>query len=232
MMSSPATKCALLLAGLVLGLLPLSACGGSDSPSSKAPVSDRLAAAKKTLDETKGVTFALAADDLPSGVSGVLKASGELNHQPAFKGKITVVQSGLNLTVDVVGVDGKTYIKYGLWQDLDPAQYGAPEPGTLLDPADGLSSFLTSAKDTEAGKDTRDGKDISSTITGTLSGDVVSALIPTAVESGEFEATFTLNQDDTLTRIKLTGPFYSDADDVTYTVDFSDYGESTKITEP
>ena len=78
----------------------------------------------------------------------------------------------------------------------------------------------------------RDGEEVLSQIEGTVPGRAVRAVIPSASETADFDATFTLDDADRATRVVLTGPFYPDADDVTYTVDLEKYGVEKDITAP
>ena len=57
-----------------------------------------VAAAKKTLDETSGVTLALTTDDLPNGVTGITPADGTGVHPSAFEGTFKLSVSGLPRT--------------------------------------------------------------------------------------------------------------------------------------
>ena len=63
-----------------------------------------------------------------------------------------------------------------------------------------------------------------SSFTGTVPGEAVAEVIPSASPTRDFDATFTVTDDDELAKAVLTGPFYPKADDVTYTITFDDYG--------
>ena len=215
----------LLVAGLVSG------CGGPEK-STKSP-DQRLAAAQNFLEKTDGVEIALSTPQLPQGVQGILKAAGVGTKQPAFKGEISVVQNGLSVNVPVRAVGGDVYIQFGgSWRKIDPADFGAPDPADLFKVDGGLASLLSDVEGAKAGKDTRDGKRILSTITGKIPGSRVAEVIPSASADTSFDATFTLDDTDHLTKVALTGPFYPKADDVTYTIDFDNYGSSTIVTAP
>ncbi|MDF1603178.1 LppX_LprAFG lipoprotein [Nocardioides sp. YIM 152315] len=228
----------LLPAALVAGLLALSlsACGGDDGGEADRSPEEALAAAKQTLDDTSGVALTLSTDDLPDGVTGVEKAEGVGTHAPAFDGTITVVLSGQAFEVPVVAVDGKVHVQLPLttgWQDIDPAEYGAPDPAQLMSPDAGFSSLLDATEDLEAGESVRggeDNKEVLTEYTGTVSADVVKNVIPTA--TGDFDATYTITDDGELRSADLTGVFYEDADSMTYTVTFDDYGTEQDITAP
>ena len=233
----------LMAAPLVLGLAlgALTACtddskdGGDDDTASADKV---LAAAKKTLDDTSGVQIELSTKDLPSGVTGITSAEGTGVHPSAFEGTFKLSVSGLPADADVIAVDGKTYAKNSLllpdWTEIDPADYGAPDPAKLMDPDGGFSGLLASAEDVEAGDSVRggeDNKEILTEYTGTISSDAVEALIPTA--EGDFAFTYTISDDDELREAVLKGAFYgADEGDVTYTLTLDDYGTVKDITAP
>lgn len=219
---------AVLLATLLLG-----ACSGETE--SEATPQQRLAAAKATLDETPGVRVTLATENLPKGVDGLLGATGVGTHAPAFEGSIRVAASGFTADVDVVAVDGVVHAKLPFtteFVEVDPADYNAPDPAQLMATEGGLSSLLTAAQDVRAGKQVRDGEAVLSTFTGSLPGDAVSAIIPSAAAEAEYEARFTLDDSDRLDRVVMTGPFYPEAERVTYTVDFEQYGIEKQIQSP
>jgi len=195
----------------------------------------RLAAAKTALDETSGVQLQLAADALPQGVSGLVSAQGTATHDPAFDGTIKVSASGITADAEVVAVDGVVHAKLPFttkFVEIDPADYGAPDPAALMSTQDGLSSLLTAAQGVEEGKQVRDGDTVLSQIVGTVPGDAVRAVIPSASQDADFDATFTLDDANQATRVVLTGPFYPDAGDVTYTVDLEKYGVHKDIRAP
>ncbi|WP_051551797.1 LppX_LprAFG lipoprotein [Nocardioides sp. URHA0020] len=230
---------AALLAGALTAVL-LTACssdggGGGGSKSDPTP-EEVFAAAKKTLDETSGVNLTLSTDDLPDGVTGVEKAEGVGTHAPAFEGSITVVLSGQAFQVPVVAVDAKVYVQLPLttgYQDIDPAEYGAPDPAKLMSTDAGFSSLLPATTEVEKGESVRggaDNKEILTEYTGKVPGDVMKNVIPTA--AGEFDATYTINDDDELRSAELTGVFYQDSKPMTYTVTFEDYGTTKDITAP
>jgi lipoprotein LprG len=225
------TRALALIAATVLVLGGAAGCGGAKKSDKPAP--ERLAAAQKFLDQTDGVRIALSTPTLPQGVQGILKATGIGTKQPAFKGSITVVQNGLSVNVPVVSVDGTVQIQFGgSWQTIDPKKFGAPDPADLFTTDGGLATILTDVQGAKAGKDTREGKRILSTITGQVTGQRVSSIIPSASSTKNFPATFTLDDTDHLTKVVLKGPFYPKAADVTYTITFSDYGSSTIVTAP
>ncbi|GAA4365991.1 LppX_LprAFG lipoprotein [Nocardioides caricicola] len=225
------------LAAAALVVLPLTACsddsagaGGDQDPTAV------LAEAKQNLDDTSGVHLTLSTDDLPDGVTGVTGADGIGTHAPAFDGTITVALSGQPFDVPVIAVDGTVYAQLPLttgWQDIDPAEYGAPDPACLMSPDAGFSTLLSETTDVEAGESVRGGEnnaEVLTEYTGTVAGDVVANIIPTA--SGDFDASYTITDDGELREVDLTGVFYEDSESMTYTVTFDDYGTEKDITAP
>lgn len=217
-------------------LVSATACSGDESAASDTPPEDVLAAAKTTLDETSGVDLTLETDNLPDGVTGVEQAEGVATHAPAFEGTITVNLLGQSVEVPVVAVDGKVYAELPFtsgFQDVDPGDYGAPDPAQLMNPDAGLSTLLSETTGVEQGDSVRGGDDNSEVLTeysGTVSGDVMQNVIPTA--SGDFDVVYTITDDDELRTARLTGVFYEDSEPMSYTVTFEDYGTDKDITAP
>lgn len=225
-----------LAAALLAPLMTLTACTGGEGGEGDGDPADVLAAAKVALDETSGVHLVLAADDLPDDVSGVLKAEGDLTHAPAFKGDIVGRFSGIEATIKVIAVDGVVYAVLPFtsqYQELDnPEDYGAPDPAGLLDPASGISGWLTATTDLAKGDQTRDGQDVLTTYTGTLPGTNVVAALPTADETGTFDVSYAIDDEGRLRSATLTGPFYKGDPDVTYDLTLTDYGSNPDISAP
>jgi lipoprotein LprG len=223
-----------MIAPLVALLLVLAGCsGGSDAPE-RSP-EDVLAAAKKNLDATPGLRIGLATEKLPPSVNGLLSAQGVATHAPAFQGSIKVAASGITADAAVVAVDDVVYAKLPFtsrFVKIDPADYGAPDPAALLKPEGGLSSLLTAATGVTAGKQVRDGKVVLSSFSGTVPGEDVASVIPSADAQAGFDATFTVDDQDRLAKAVLNGPFYPGADDVTYTITFDGYGLERDISAP
>ena len=222
------------LAATALAALVLSGC--SDDAGSGAAPEKALADAQENLESTSGVELTLTTDDLPDGVTGVEKAEGVLTSAPAFEGTITVPLMGQAVQVPVIAVDGKVYAEVPFtagWQDIDPAEYGAPDPAMLMSPDEGFTSVLAATTGLDKGDSVRGGEGNSEVLTeytGTVPGDVVSNVIPSA--SGDFDVTYTITDDGELRTAELTGVFYEDSESMTYTVSFEGYGTEKDITAP
>lgn len=224
----------LLAAG---SLLALTGCSeDSSSADDDATPDEVLALAKTTLDDTTGIQLTLEADQLPAGVSAISAASGIGTHPAAFDGTLTVMLGGQAFDVPVIAVDGSVYAQIPLtpgWSDVDPADYGAPDPAQLMSTDAGFSSLLPATTGAEAGESVRGGAnndEVLTEYTGTVPGDVVSNVIPSA--SGDFDATYTISDDGELRTAVLTGVFYPDTEAMTYTIGFDDYGTEQDITAP
>lgn len=218
-----------LAAGLLLG-----ACSSGSGDEGLAPA-EVLAQAKQTLDETSGVHVVLATEKLPAGISGIVSADGIGIHPPAFEGDLKIATSGITGDAEVVAVDDVVYAKLPFTTEfarVDPAEYGAPDPADLMAPDGGLSSLLTAVESPEEGDPVRDGEAVLTEYSGTVPGDVVAAIIPSASADSEFDATFTITDDNVLNQAEITGPFYPDTGDVTYTIDFDQYDTAREISAP
>jgi lipoprotein LprG len=218
-----------LLAVLVLA----SACGGSsgtDDPSTA------LDTARQKLEDTSGVSLSLSTDDLPDGVQGLKSASGTVTDAPAYDGTLGVVTSLGSFSVPVKAVGGKVYAQIPLtpgWTDVDPADYGAPDPAQLISADKGVPSLLAATQDPKNGKDIRGGtanKEVLSTYTGTVPASAVSSIIPGA--TGDFAATYAVTSDGELRQVELSGVFYAGHPANTYVLVLTDYGTSKDITAP
>jgi len=223
-----------ILVTLAAGLLVvgLSGCKGSDKPSSDASPTDRLTAAKKSFDEAEYIGFTLSTESLPDDLDGLLSATGTGTHAPAFTGEVKV-QTAIDITAPVIAVDGKVYAKlpFSPYAELDPGQYGAPDPADLMDTEGGISSLLPETQDAAEGDSKRDGETVLTEITGTLPAEAVQSVFPSA-GSADFDVTYTLTDDDVLDSATITGPFYDGYDDVTYTLDLDLDADPVEIKAP
>jgi lipoprotein LprG len=216
-------------------LLATAACSGGDDASGGDTPADTLAAAKKALDDTSGVKIGLTTDQLPPGVDGVVDATGTGTHAPAFDGSIKVVVNSLNVDVPVVAVQGAVYAKLPFttsFAEIDPSDYGAPDPADLMDPENGISGWLTAAEGVEKGDQVRDGDQVLTSYSGTLPGTAVAGVIPSADKKADFDATFQLDDQDQLVKADVNGPFYGSKGDVDYQITLSAYGTDKDITKP
>lgn len=225
------------LIGLALTALLLTGCtGGDDEPSADpGELADRLSTARAQIDDAQSLEMSLVTKELPQGTTGLLSAEGQGNHDPAFEGKVTVVTGGTSLDADVVSVGGELYVKTGFsprFMTFDPDSLGAPDPATLLDPQEGVSRILELTEDLDQDGRSRDGEDVLTTVTGTLPGDVVSAILPTAEETGTFSVRYRLTDDDELRDASISGPFYEGADDVTYRLSLVASDDPVQVTAP
>jgi lipoprotein LprG len=219
-------------AGLALVcVVAVSSCKGGSSDNTEAPA-DRLAAAKESLDSADYIGFTIATDNLPDQVDGLVKADGTGTHAPAFTGDVDV-QTGISISAPVISVDGSVYLKLPIvgWREIDPGDYGAPDPAALMDTDTGLSSLFTKTVDPTAGDQVRDGEQVLDTIHGTIPGDDVKALFPSAGD-GDFDVTYSVTSDDAIDAVDVTGPFYGDSADVTYRLTFDLAAEAVDIQSP
>ena len=222
------------LATVVPLLLALTGCGGSDQTPSKSPA-QVMTQAKKHFDAAKSVHLTLHTTSRPTKGNAVLSADGVGTHQPAFKGTVQVVISGLTANVPVVSL-GKT-VKAELpltigYSNLDPAQYDAPNPSDFMDPDKGISALLTQLKSPKRTGTARAGSKVVTTYAGTLDGSAVKAIIPSAGAGKTYQTTANVDSAGRVTSVRITGAFFSAKGDVTYDLTFDNYGQDVKISLP
>jgi lipoprotein LprG len=227
----------LAAAGAVLALaFPLAACGGSDEPSpSGASVNDALARAKKNFDDASSVHLVLATQSKPTSGDAVLGADGTLTRQPAFKGTVKVVLSGFTAEVPIVSVDGKVWAKLPLtssYAPINPSEYGAPDPADFADADKGISGLLLKMEGVKEAGEERNGSQVLTRYSGTLAGNFVAPIIPSADDNGVYETVIGIDQKGRIITLDVTGDFFSGAGDETYERAFDDYDKSVKISAP
>ncbi len=223
---------------LLLATVTLAGCTGDDE-GGDTPSDDlgtRMDTARAALDDAESLELTLSTDALPDGVAGLLEADGVGNHDPAFEGTVTVETGGLGtIDADVVAVDGEVYAELPFTQGMspiDPDDFGAPDPAGLVDADNGVSSWLTDADDLADEGDTRDGEDVLTGVSGSLSGSVVAVLVPSADAEALFDVEFRLTDDDVLRDATITGPFYPGGDDVTYELAVETSDDTVDISAP
>lgn len=227
-----------LLTVLLATVVVLSGCSSDTSKPDGGDTSalqKRLTTAKSTLDDAETVQVSMATKSLPDGITGLLSATGTGNHSPAFAGKVTVVTGGASLSADVVAVDGTVYAKTGFaptFLTIDPASLKAPNPAELISTDAGITQLLVKTDDLAEGDRSRDGKDVLTTITGTLPGSVVKTIIPSATADETFTVVYRLDDDDVLRDATLRGVFYAGSPAVTYTVAVKISNSPVTITKP
>ncbi|HWJ08137.1 MAG TPA: LppX_LprAFG lipoprotein [Nocardioides sp.] len=230
-------------AGLLTGLLAVSgltACSGDDGGGGDAAAWDDAGAkAKELLDGTSGIEVSISTGDDP-GVDYLSAATGTIvADPPGFEGKVSGKVSGFGVTdVPVISVDDTLWINHPLlggWSDRFKAEeLCAPDPATLLSPDSGVSNVLTTSTDVEAGEAERggaDNKDVFRTYSGKATGDAIREILPCA-EGDSFDATYRVDGDGYLRTARLTGVFFPDAEEVTYTIDVTEYDVTKDISAP
>ena len=226
-----------LLVISLAAVLFVAGCTSSDNGGSKKSGDSeqtRLKDARSQLDKADYLGLTLTGSDLPKKGAILIKVSGTGTHDPAaFKGTATIRASGQEVEADLIAVDGKVYAKLPFvgWSALDPKEYGAPDPGALMSTDSGISSLITDTTSLKDAGEERDGKDVLTKITGTLSGDTIKALFPGAGD-GDFAVVYTLTDKNELRETRLTGPFYPGSDKVTYTVTFDPSAKKVDIKAP
>jgi hypothetical protein len=154
----------------------------------------------------------------------------------AFSGRFRVATGGVALTLKVVSVDGTLYAQIPFTERFaatDPDRLGIADPALMLDPRQGLSSFLTGAKRVTHEGRSRSGRDVVTRIGARLPAKVVGRLLVVADPRAMFETNFFVAEDTgQLRKATFRGPFYGKDTTTTYTVVLDRYGEPVTITTP
>ena len=222
---------ALLAAGFLAGCGP----DKSDPKVMRDLLKERLTEARAKIDEAETITLSLSAKNMPDGTSGLLSATGSGNHNPAFKGKVKVVTGGATVTADVVAVGSEVMAKPSfapIFLKVDPASLKAPNPAALFETSVGFSQVLVETKGLKEGPKSRDGKDVLTTITGSIPGSVVRAILPSADTTASFPVTYRLTDDNELRDASISGPFYPGVTDITYDIAVRTSDKPVSITLP
>jgi lipoprotein LprG len=222
---------------MVLGAaLLVTGCGGGDKPKAaeKTPA-EVMKIAKKHFDDASSVHIALSTESVPSSGNGVLGATGDVTHAPAFKGEVRAFISGFTATVPITSVGGKVYAKLPLqtkYAVIKPSAYGAPDPADFADPDNGISALLIKLEGLKKQGQSRSGGTILTTYSGTLPGSAVKKVIPSAVAKKTYKTLVGVDEKGTAITVKVTGPFFTGSDDVTYDVKLTGYGQGVTISVP
>lgn len=226
----------LLLPALLVPALLAGCSGGGEETTDPDAAATRLSAAAAELGTAERLDFSLKLDgSLPSGVKGLESATGFGNRTPAFDGDVKIATGGTSLTAEVIAAEGQVWAKTSFSPDfftIDPAEFGAPDPALLIGAPDAGVASLLDQVDVDKATQERDGKLVLTAISGTVPGDLIAALIPSADAGSDFDVVVRLTEDDQIHDVTLTGGFYPDTDDVTYVVTVSASSESPTIEAP
>jgi lipoprotein LprG len=220
------------VASVTIAIALLSGCSGQGSD---VDADALLKSAAEKLAKTSGVELELTGS-LPKGVSGLTKAEGTATSAPAFEGTISVIYSSLPVTVDIIAVGGQVFavLPYTTeFAPIDPAEYGAPDPAILMDRSEGIPTWLDALTEAEvSAEEVRDGSEVLTEVSGSIPGEVVASVIPSAAQAADFVLEARINSDGEMTSLTVTGPFYPDASDVTYVVAITGYDVDKNILAP
>jgi len=236
------TSRAAVLVAIAATFALLTGCSGNDDKTDNGGgLSDRLAAAQQHITDADALTISLSTDSLPDGITGLAHAKGrgyqgETAAEAAFEGQVDVISGGSTIKAEVVAVQGKVWAKTDLapvYLTIDPKTLHAPDPAILLGAkGDGLPVILVKTEKLKDDGKSRDGRDVLTTIKGTLPGDVVHRFLPSADANGTFTVSYRLTDDDVLQDASIKGPFYPGAADVTYRVKLTANDDASTIEPP
>ena len=212
----------------------LAGCGSSRQYETGA--NSVLLEAKRVIDDAPAVHFHLTSSNAQGTGTMITGADGDAARPDGFRGTLTVVQSGFNVTVHIISAGGYFYVLLPFsssYEATDPGKYGFGNPATLLDPNQGLSTLLISATTASmADRDRLNGEELYE-INVTLPGDKVAKLLTSADKSQPVHGVIGVDVDNhQIRRVVLTGPFFDAAQKSTFTLILDKYGENVAITPP
>jgi lipoprotein LprG len=212
----------------------LAACGGGRQYEGDAR--SVLLEGKRVLDNSPAVHFHLTSSNAKGTGTLITGADGDAHRPDGFRGTLTVVQSGFNVTVHIISAGGYFYVLLPFsssYEPTDPGKYGFGNPATLLDANIGLSSLLTSASTASMGdRDRLSGEELYE-VNVTLPGDKVASLLTSADKTQPVQGVIGVDVDThQIRRVVLTGPFFDTSQKSTFTLILDKYGENVAITPP
>lgn len=198
---------------------------------------DRLDQAREVLTDAGSVRLVMTSANLPEETPAYIigaEGSGTMD-PPAFAGTITAKVAGIQAEVPTVAVDDTLYVKLPFAPDYiatSPEDLNVPDPARLFDVEEGLVSFLSETVDPTFGEQSRVGREVVQTVTGTVPGQAVIDLLFVGDADAEFDVVYGLVEETWQVRtVEITGPFYPQQDS-TYTVTLDQYGTPVTVTAP
>lgn len=221
---------------VALGMIAAALAGCGSSRVYETGANSVLLEAKRVIDNAPAVHFHLTSSNAQGSGTLITGADGDAHRPDGFRGTLTVVQSGFNVTVHIISAGGYFYVLLPFsssYQPTDPSKYGFGNPATLLDPNLGLSTLLISATTASMGdRDRLNGEELYE-INVTLPGDKVAKLLTSADPSQPVQGVIGVDVDThQIRRVVLTGPFFDKSQKSTFTLILDKYGENVAITPP
>lgn len=230
------------LAAAATGAFLVASLTGCIGQEKKEPVSgptdEILAGAATFLEETAGVHLTITSSGMDQSVTGLVSAEGDAVKPESFQGTAQAQLGGLVAEAQLVAIDGTVWVKTPIlgpkFRTFEIEEYGVPDPAQFLTEEGGVAELLLETSDVERGDDVRcgdDNSDVCTEMTGTLDGDLISALVPSA--SGDsFDVSYLVDGDGRLLAAALTGEFYPDTEPMTYTITIDEYDVTKEINAP
>jgi len=221
-----------LLATAIAGGVLAGACGSSTP--NVAP-QKLLAEAKAKADGSSGVRFTLTSSGVSLKGQNIIGGKGDLIRPDSLEGSFTVAESGLEVTVKVVSVNGTFEVLLPFashYQKANPAAFGLTDPAQLLSPTHGLTSLLALARNPRSLGDATVAGQVVEKVAFDVPGQDIPVL-PDADPSVPVSLVVAINPKTfELVQVTLTGPLTSPGSNSTYVLTLSHYDERLQITLP
>jgi lipoprotein LprG len=186
-----------VLTALLAATLVMSGCS---SKKAAEPLPDAAGLIKQSIQTTKGLKSAHLEIAVTGKVEGLpLKTlSGDLTNVPAtaVKASAKVVMGGSDIDADLVVLDGTLYaaLTPNNWLDMGPAAE-VYDPSVILNPDSGLANMLAALSDTKAESFETIGGVPTVKISGKVTADAFTKLVPRLKATGQLPATVWIEKD-------------------------------------
>ena len=225
-------------------LFALAACGGGEAPTS-APAAtptpaprpgDVLAASIDAMAQVNSFRYTLENEGGETSISnglGLRRAAGFMIRPDGLYAEIDAVFAGLVLRLEVVGVDGKTYMTNpisGEWQIFETAL----NPLAFFDPAEGVPRVLRGMEDVRMAEPTEFDERPVHAITGRVPAEAAQFMAGSYAEGSILDVEVLIDTEThELRRAFLDGRLTVDEPEgVSRTLRFSDFGAAFEIEPP
>ena len=220
---------------LGVALLASACTGGEEAEARGQTPAELLAAGRASLEKSPSVAFTLESQGLPGKAVGISAAEGTGKFDPpAFAGTLNATVKGVTGKVDVIAVEQDVFMKFFTpdYHQIDPTDYGAPNPAQLFDTETGITSLVDKTTGLAKDSQVRDGADVLATVKGTVPGSAVADLLVVGDRAGTFEITYGITTPgQELRKVVLEGPFYAGATS-TYTLRLKRLDQAVDIARP
>ena len=220
-----------LIVGLVLVAVMAAGCG-SPPPDPNA----LLKTARDKVNASPTVHFVLTSSNATGQGLYATGGEGDAKRPNQMTGTFNISYNGFPLSLHIASVNGTFYAQSpisGGWVAENPAKYNLADPGTLIDPTNGLAGLLNQTSNVKLESNDRYNGEELYEVSCQVPGASIQKLLQDADPSKPVDATFGVDTStNELRRIVLSGPLISVGVTTTFTIILTNYGENVTVTPP